>query len=338
MSWRAAALTSLLVILARPATWVAALAAFLVRGGLLLFILPIVILPTPVGLANIVAPTLTSFVFGGISPSFIVLVGAISGVILAWLVLGGLIAAMLERWLIVTVARDEEVTPRADASAPMAGDDPPGSMPVGVAWQILAARMIASVPLAVALAWSAARVVDVSYRELTVPSDVVTPIVLRVARAVPDALAAIAATWIFAEGLGALAARLIVLDGRSLGWSLLGATAHIVRHPLASVATFVVPAGAFLGAVTPVLVASALTWDRLRTGLVAARAGDEPTVLISLLLFIVVWAAGLVVTGLLGAWRNAVWTGEILRIRGTIGVAGSGRTGDWNSTPRSGTL
>ena len=47
---RGAALTgALLVTLATPATWPLALAAFLIRGGILLVTLPIVVLPTPVG-------------------------------------------------------------------------------------------------------------------------------------------------------------------------------------------------------------------------------------------------------------------------------------------------
>jgi hypothetical protein len=329
MSWGAAALTSLLVILARPSTWVAALAGFLVRGGLVLFILPIVILPTPVGLANIVAPTLTSFVFGGVSPSFVALVGAISGAVLAWLVIGGLLAATLERWLIETVAGDEEFA--------RSGAGPTGAR-AGIAWQILGARMIAFVPLAVALVWGAARVVDVTYRELTVPSDVVTPIVLRVVRAVPDALAAIVGTWVLGECLGALAARLIVLDDRSLDHALLGAAAYLLRHPLTVLATFVLPALAFALVATTTLLAAALTWESLRTVLVVARHGDELSVLLSLVLFVTVWAAGLVAAGLIVAWRSAIWTGEILRIPGTMGASGGGRTGDWKPPPLSGTL
>ena len=49
---------SLAAVLGRPRWWLIALAGYLVRGGLLLFLVPIVVLPTPAGLANAVAPTL----------------------------------------------------------------------------------------------------------------------------------------------------------------------------------------------------------------------------------------------------------------------------------------
>ena len=57
---RGAALTrALLATLATPVTWPLALAAFLLRGGILVFTLPILVLPTPVGLGNVLAPTIT---------------------------------------------------------------------------------------------------------------------------------------------------------------------------------------------------------------------------------------------------------------------------------------
>ena len=55
---------ALLAVLARPSTWPLALLGFLVRGGWLLIVAPIVVLPTPVGLANVVAPVLEDIAFG----------------------------------------------------------------------------------------------------------------------------------------------------------------------------------------------------------------------------------------------------------------------------------
>ena len=77
MSRGAALSGALLVTLASPATWPLALAVFLLRGGLLVVALPILVLPTPVGLGNLLAPTLTAFVFGGISLQLVVMVGTI---------------------------------------------------------------------------------------------------------------------------------------------------------------------------------------------------------------------------------------------------------------------
>ena len=52
MSRGAALSGALLVTLASPATWPLALAVFLLRGGLLVVVLPILILPTPAGSAT----------------------------------------------------------------------------------------------------------------------------------------------------------------------------------------------------------------------------------------------------------------------------------------------
>ena len=63
-----AALTgALLTTLATPLTWPLALATFLLRGGFLLVLLPIVVLPSPVGLGNLLAPILMTVVFQGMS-------------------------------------------------------------------------------------------------------------------------------------------------------------------------------------------------------------------------------------------------------------------------------
>ena len=56
MSIGAALLASFLVTLVRPATWALALAAFLVRGGVLLVLAPIVVLPSAVGLGELPGP------------------------------------------------------------------------------------------------------------------------------------------------------------------------------------------------------------------------------------------------------------------------------------------
>ena len=97
---RATLAGSLLVTLARPSTWVLALAAFLIRGGLLVFVIPIVVIPTPAGLADVVGPLLISFVFGGVSPAFVAVVATAVVVFLVWLIGGGLLAATAEAELI----------------------------------------------------------------------------------------------------------------------------------------------------------------------------------------------------------------------------------------------
>ncbi len=107
---RGAALTgALLATLATPASWPLALAAFLLRGGFLVVTLPIIVLPTTVQLANILAPDLSSIALGTITLELALLAGSIGATVVAWLVLGGWLAAALEAEGARLIAADEEV-------------------------------------------------------------------------------------------------------------------------------------------------------------------------------------------------------------------------------------
>ena len=77
MSRGGAILASLLVTIGRPAWWLLALAGFLVRGGFIVFILPIVLLPSPLAISNMVSPLVVPIALGRIGPDAIaVAVGA----------------------------------------------------------------------------------------------------------------------------------------------------------------------------------------------------------------------------------------------------------------------
>ena len=117
MTRGAALVGALLVTLARPVTWPLALAAFLIRGGIVLVVLPVVVVPTPVGLGNFLAPTLLAVAFGSMSPGLIAVALAVALGAVAWLVLGGWLAAALEAEGARIVASDEEVGGPPDPAA-----------------------------------------------------------------------------------------------------------------------------------------------------------------------------------------------------------------------------
>ena len=71
MTVGATLVASLLAILSRPATWLLALATFLLRGGFLLVLAPIIVLPSAVALGNILTPLLSTIVFQGFTPSIV---------------------------------------------------------------------------------------------------------------------------------------------------------------------------------------------------------------------------------------------------------------------------
>jgi hypothetical protein len=312
---RGAALTgALLVTLASPATWPLALAAFLLRGGLLVVAVPILVLPTPVGIGNILAPTLTAFVFGGISAGLVILVGSIVVAGLTWLIAGGLLAAALEAEAArIVVAYDGFVAPAGTCPQGAPADDLPAPRTPHVARQrraeasrVLIARLLAHLPLAVALTWGSTRFVEVTYHELTNPADVVTPLVWRVLLASPEVVAAVVLTWMVGQALGAMAARRVVLARGGVFRALRDASLALLRRPLAVFADFWLPTLALGLALAPSAVTAASAGTVVRA---AMTAPDDPVeIVLAVVLFVSLWVVGLCLTGVICAWRAAVWT------------------------------
>ncbi len=85
MSRGGAILASLLVTLGRPAWWLLALAAFLVRGGFVVFLVPIVVLPSPLAISNVAAPFVVPMALGRIGPEVFVVLIAAGAVLFGWL-------------------------------------------------------------------------------------------------------------------------------------------------------------------------------------------------------------------------------------------------------------
>ena len=325
--------SALLVTLARPATWALALAAFLIRGGILLVILPIVVLPTAVGLGNLLGPTLVGLAFGSIPVEVIVATGLTAAGVIAWIVLGGWLAAGLEAEGAWIVARDEDVAARAGAAEPRQATTPSMGR---IAARILAVRVIASVPLAVVLALGTVRLVFVTYRELTAPLDVATPIVLRVLRGSPEVVVAVIAAWMLAEIVGAIAARRIALGGLGVGAALRHATGAAIRHPVASLIRFWLPTFLLLLVLIPSALAAGATWEA--TGTALDEAADPLRLLVTVVLFVGLWALGLVLIAVVCAWRAAVWTIADVAQEGTFGGSTHRRPGHWRPHRSSATL
>jgi hypothetical protein len=310
---------ALLMTLATPATWPAALATFLIRGGIVLFLFPIVVLPSPVGLANGLGPTVTSIAFGSVSPTVLAAgIAIVFGVVLV-LVLAGWLAAALEGEGVNLVAADEELVGfRVLPVRPITRH---------LAARILAVRLVANVPLGFALGWGSVRLVDLTYRELTSPSDVTTPIVGRVVLGAPDVVAAIVLTWMFGQIIGAIAVRRIVLSGVSPAVALRTTISTAVRHPLASLARFWIPTLALLAVLIPSSMAAGAAWGAVAAAL--RDPVDAAGIVLATLIFVALWMIGLLLTGVVCAWRSAIWTVARVAEEGTFGGWVGSRPGDW---------
>lgn len=326
---RGAALTgALLTTLARPASWPLAFGAFLLRGGIVLFVVPIVVLPSPVGLGNALGPTLTAIALGSVTGPAIVAGAALAIVVIAALVGAGWLAAALEAEAVRIVAGDEAVAALRPRPSRATGGR--------VAGRILLARSAAAIPFLIVLAWGSVRLVAVTYGELTSPLDVTTPIVLRVLRATPDVIVAVVLTWMVAEIVGAIAARRIVLGGERAWPAVRGAVATSLRHPLTTLGRFWLPTVVLVVVICLMAVAASLTWGGSGDALEAT--GDPIAALPSVVGLVLAWIVGSLSTSVVCAWRAAVWTvAEAIR-EGTFGGSSDTQPGDWRHDPGSATL
>ena len=298
MSWPEAMAIALLAALGRPRWWTLALAAFLVRGGWLVLLLPIVSLPTPAGVANLVAPTLVGFVFGGASASFVQLVAITLLALLASLVAGGLLGAWLDVVLIREVAGDDEL----DVALPTRQRLEPDA---------LALRLFAHLPTAALVVWAAARAVPATYAELVSPGDPAIPILLRVLGRMPEAAFLLVAGWAVGEAVGGLAVRRLA-NGAGLRAAIADAWLDLLRRPT-TLATFIVT-NVGLGAVIVVGAAVAtVAWTGLR--IVIVDGGTAAEVRLALIVFSAAWLAGAWLLAIATAWRQIAYTFESLRSR-----------------------
>jgi hypothetical protein len=350
MTTRGATLAALLAALGRPSWWILALAGFLVRGGILLFVIAIVTLPSPLALSNVLGPILTPLYLGRLERTTVILIGVgIVGVV-AWIVAGGWFAAATEVVLVREAARaatEEGLADRPDRDA--------GRLLIG---RSAAAHLIALIPMALTLGFGSVQIFGVAYRELVNPSDA-GPIVLREIGGASGPVAAILVTWILGEVVGGMAVRRIVLGGEPVVGAVVSSGVDLVRRPaggllapLATTAVLVVDLGAVLAVVM-------IVWTEVRTRLLHPL--DEPfaTALV-VVTFGAAWCLALLVTGLIDAWRSAAMTFELGRATstatarstagddgrsqpgpsggGTIGVPGHGRPGDWSADDPGGSL
>jgi hypothetical protein len=295
--WLAGARAAAVLVFEHPATWALGLAGFLARGGILLLLVPIVPLPSPVGLANIVGPTAATP--SGPSPGAAGMLAVGGAVLLAWLALGNAVGALSDVLLIRTYV---EGGGRARLS-------------LGPLVRLVGVRLAALVPLALALAFAAGPIVEATYGQLISPYDLAVPLVSRVVREVSPLIALIVGAWLLGEIVAGLAVRYIVLRNDS-GVAAIGhALGHLVRRPGTTVATTVVGLAGLVLAIGPPMVAASAVWSLLEASFVPSlgQGGDAGRIAFLGLCLVAIWTGGLFLCGAASAWRGLLWTAEVAR-------------------------
>ncbi len=316
MPWPRAMTAATRLAAGRPRLWAFALLAFLARGGLVVIVIPMLVLPSFIGIANTVGPT--SVTAAGPTPRLVVLIAVWCGIGLAAIVGGTLLGAAAEVALYrATVASGAApVTGRGVAFPPrwlgVASTGAAGAPPRrGVVRRVAVARLVLMVPVALALLAAIPGWVGVAYQELLLPSDLAVPLPLRVVFGAPIAALVVVAVWLLAEVIGGMAARRIVLDGSSVAGALGAATGGVARAPASALLTLGLSLAGTLPVLVPAVVVLGLAWDQARVALVDATSGAA--VMVSTLVLVTAWAACLGVAAIAAGWRSALWTAELAR-------------------------
>ena len=291
-TWAASMQAALAASLGRPRWWVLALAAFLVRGGIVVVLLPLVSLPSAPALATALAPTIESLAMSRQS---------LGAALIATAILTGLVgilavAALVGSWLDNTLSREAETSDELDLRPTV---DPPS------AWRALGVRLVAHLPTFVALGYAAVRIVIVTYQELLSPGEASIPIALRVLARAPDAIVVATVAWLLGEALGGIAARRLA-EGEGLGRALRGGLGDLVRFR--GVATFLVTDATVLAIVLLLVAVVGRAAEHVRAYLLG-RA-DDVSLGAALLLLVTTWVLSLAVLGAALAWRATAWTIE----------------------------
>jgi len=287
---------------ARPEWWAIALAGFLVRGGVIVILLPILSLPSVPRLATAVAPTVEAMVLGAPTTTGVLIAVGVCALIAGLLLLAALAGSWLDLALVRAAAADEELELEWSPAR-------------GSALGALGIRLAAHVPTLVIFAFAAIRLGNAAYAEVLSPGDPAVPMVLRVAQRAPEALLVLALAWLVGEAVGGLAAR-----RRAAGESTVRALPRAIGQVLRprGLATLALTSAVVLVIAVPSLIVIGDAWERVRADLIdgagLAQVGSGLVVLAA------GWALGLTLLGASLAWRATAWTAEARGPRRVVAV------------------
>lgn len=270
-----------------------ALAAFLVRGGILVILLPILSVPTAAAVVTTFSPLAEAIVLGRPSLEGAVLGSAAILAVLAALVAAGLAGAWLDLALVRAAAEDEDV----DA----------GWRPIHAsATEALAIRLTAHLPTILAIGYGFLRTLTVAYEEFTSPSDNGVLIFDRVVGRVPEVVVLVVLAWLIGEAVGSLAVRRTAAGMRTAP-ALLASARQVVG--LRGLATLALTSVVLLALVVPFELVVGRAWEHLRGYLI--DGADAVQLGAALVLLVATWVLGLAIVGAGLAWRATAWTAEV---------------------------
>jgi hypothetical protein len=318
--WRAVVGAAGQAVAGSPRLWLLGIVAFAVRGGLLLLTLPILTIPSPVLLSILFRADIGT---AGPTPAF----QTTAAVLAVLTALAILVAIIVSAWCDLLAF---EETTRDDASlelrlgrAPRPFGRQRTSMLLWLA-AIQAAAMLPVLALVMAIVGGLETTVT---DQLQRPSELSTPLVLRVLADLGGFLVVGVVLLGFLEVVVSLASRRLLVAGAGLlpdgpgertetRLAVAGAL-RLLRHPIRVLGVAAVSWAVALAVLVAAIASVSLAWSAVRPGLDALVVSGDPARLasapIAVALLCTVWLAVLCLCGLATAFRTALWTMDSLR-------------------------
>ncbi len=271
-----------------PGSWPLGILGFLVRGGVVVLALPILTLPSPVGVGTILGPAVVSTgrIEGPLRSLLIVAITAFTATVAIAVLLAAVVGSLLhERWGIAGAA---------------AGRGAVGRLATG--------EILALVPLGAVLAVTLARVVDDVRSELLLPGDLTVSFVARIVARSALPLAVLVGALLVTEALdGLISRRVLVRDRRPLiGLPALASIVGTAAVGWLTTLVVLVPGLAIIGATWG---AAHVAWSRL-SGPVPGSA-DAALAMVATMALVAVWVGVLLLCGIASLVRAHLWTSRV---------------------------
>jgi hypothetical protein len=293
--------TALAVVAADPRLWLLGAAGFMLRGGIVVLVAPMLVLPTQVEIRLLLGDYLGT---SGFTPSFFGLLIGAAIVAAAILVAIVVILARLELALFDAVAANARVDGPARATPASRGALLARLVTVQ-AWTLIAV-IAAALPLAFAIG-------DSAYAEVIRPTST-APIYERVLTSVGLPLTAFVVAILVIEALSAvISRRLLAGRDRSVGLRRAAAEAlrRSLRSPVRTLSTAVSGWLIAIAALAPVVALIVFAWQPVRRAFlstVSAADVADPRSLLAAVVLAGTLVVGVAVAGLMSAVRSAIWT------------------------------
>ncbi len=319
-------------LLSSPVMWLVGAAGFLARGGILVLALPILSLPTPVGVTLLVPPL--SVTTSGISSAFVpelLAAGAFTVVAVALGLLLGVLADAVVYQQLAGLARTHDVAGHDVAARDAAAHDvathtsilpatmpgPRGGAPRLVA-KLVGVEILALLPAIAMSIITVSRLIAVGEQEYLLPSSTSVPYVARVLQGASTALMALGACLLLADVVNALLSRRLLRGAyRPEAVPTAGRprpaarAAQALRGAARIAATWLAAWLVTIVSLVPGLLAITLAWPAVRDTYAATLSSASPgpvELVAATLAFVAAWIVALLVAGAGSALRAAAWS------------------------------